>query len=123
MADGFEQARNIAAEVLSLTRALTLTGEPELAEAEVSAFAELMDKREPLIEKMLEAKKSAGGGDAALDKIITEIINMDRAHRKTIDHIQNHLRSSIKEIKSGQRLSDVYVHPMDNQVSLLDAKQ
>jgi hypothetical protein len=41
-----------------------------------------------------------------------------------MEHIQNHLRTSIKGIKSGQRLNNVYTHPMENEyVGLLDAKK
>jgi hypothetical protein len=118
------KAHKTAEEILALTQALTFTGEPGLAEQEVEAYAGLIDKREPLIEELRALAESTAVKDPGLDKIITEIIALDKRHREVMDHIHTNVRASIKDVKDGKRLSSVYAHPLENEPdSLLDAKQ
>jgi len=118
------QALDIANKILQLTADVKLTGQPDLAEAEISAYAALMDEREPLVTQLMALLENEGNKDAVIKKTIKEIIDLDKRHREIVTHIKNLLQASIKDIKNGQTLSNKYGHTADiGYTGLLDAKQ
>jgi dihydroorotase-like cyclic amidohydrolase len=107
--------------IFNMTSRLVLTGEPELMEKEVDAYHNLMEEREPLIAALMKLSKKPDENEA---KIINEIIELDKKHQQIINKMMDSVKSSIKEIKSGKRLNNVYGHLHDNEsIGLLDAKQ
>ena len=118
-----KQAMDIALAVRRVTSSHNFTGEPELAEEEIEAYGSLMEQRAPLIQKLAELKKEVGE-NVELEQIISDIIELDKRHRAVMKHIEGYLRSSLKEMKSGQRLSTGYSHPYEHEpAGTLDARQ
>jgi hypothetical protein len=114
-----KQARALAEEVKRLTAALELTGQPDLAEAEVNAFADMVDARDQMIKAIAILKERAKTAaphsepelikeNNALETVITDIMAMDKRHREIMKHIETDARLSLKELKDGQRLNFGY---------------
>jgi hypothetical protein len=119
----------LADEIQRMTGALTLTGQPDNAEQEIEAFVSLMEKREPMIQHLTgmisEARRNATKKISNDTKQkINDIITMDRENIRIMEHIKKSVQSSIKEIKSGRRLSNAYTHPLEETTTgSFEAKQ
>ena len=104
-------------EIYRLTKALQLTGQVEDTEAE--AYAVLMEKREPLVEKFLQLKSKAGHDikDAqTVKEIIDSIAVLDKEHQKIILQFKESLQASLKGLRSGIKLNTAYSHNPTNIV-------
>jgi len=119
------EARAMADEILRMTSALKLTGQPDLMEDEVNGFTALMDERAPKISQLTQLTRNLDGEERdAVNAVISAIIELDKEHNRVIQHIMNVVKSSIKDIRGGQKLSNAYAHPYDSGWSgLLDTKQ
>ncbi len=122
------QAQALAEEILLLTSRLKLTGQPAQAEQEVDAYVKLIETREPMVAKLTQLLKQDTSGDkarkAGIDKITLKISMLDKEHKRVMEHLRKSVMGSLKESRSGQRLSQAYAHPYEGQSSgILDAKQ
>ena len=113
--DILKEADDLVNAILKMTKDLKFTGQKEQEEADVEAYAELMEARDPLISKLLELKK---GVDAAMTatpefeaikKTITDITDLDKTHLAYIKDMYDMVQASHKEVKSGQRIHNAYV--------------
>jgi hypothetical protein len=117
------QALDIANEIVRLSREIKLTGQPDLAEDEIKAYAELMDTREPLVAQLTSLLM--GMDDKTfIKKTMTDLLSLDKSNQEIIQHIKTHLQSSIKDINDGQHLHNIYAAHADNgSTGLLDTKK
>lgn len=113
--DNLKAAHEITSAILKMTQSLVFTGEKEKEEAEIEAYATLIEKREPLINKLIELKK---GIDSAMEsspefavikQIITDITDLDKAHIAMVEGMHKTVQASHKEVKAGQRIHNAYV--------------
>jgi len=113
--DNLKAAHEITLTILKMTQSLVFTSDKEKEEEEVEAYANLMEKREPLVNKLIELKK---GIDSAMEsspeftvikQTITDIIDLDRAHLATVEGMHKTVQTSHKEVKAGQRIHNAYV--------------
>lgn len=132
--DLLRKIRAKAEEILLLTSHLVLTGEVERNEKEVDDYAFLMDKREPLIQHLAVLKERADvlavepndmlctEEQQAVEKLITDIIALDKKHKAKMLDIMASVKNSIKGINNGKKLSNVYAQPMEDY-GFLDTKK
>jgi len=117
---------NLANEIFNMTAALKMTGQPEFAEQEIDAYAELMETREPLLNELLLLIETNRGDDnkvKTVKKILSDIIAHDRENIRIAEHIKTSVMGSMKDVKSGLKLKNAYSHPYETDSSgLLDAK-
>lgn len=122
------QATDLAKEILKITSSLSLTGQPKLAEKETDEYTSLLERRKPMIEKLNQLIKQASPGDKAgkeaFDKIIAEILVLDKEQQRIIKHLSNETAASLKEARGGKKLNQAYFMPYDDlRAGRLDAKQ
>ncbi len=122
------QALALAEEVLKISSSLQLTGQPKLAEEEVDAFAALLEKRVPMIEKLNQLLKQDTSGDKdmkrKIDEVLSKILECEKEHQRIMAHLKKSVTSSLREARSGQKLNQAYAHPYDGLTrGLLDTSQ
>ena len=131
-----KKMRVLAEDILTLTSALELTGDPDLIDAEVDKYSALIDEREPLIEELgglkNKAENTGAGARAgeckaekeAVDEICKRILDCDRSHLNIIKRIRESAQSYIKDIKTGRKLNSVYQPVPDGTAAgVVDASQ
>ncbi|MCL1845087.1 MAG: hypothetical protein FWF77_04200 [Defluviitaleaceae bacterium] len=130
MTDALNHAQEIADQILARAKELVLTGEKEHEKSEISAYMELLDEHEPLIDELTDLKFQLDDAELAspeFEKIkatITEITEIYKNHRNLVGAMQENAKSSYKEVKQGQRLSTGYNLLSENEVtSSFDIKQ
>ncbi|MDR1664079.1 MAG: flagellar protein FliT [Clostridiales bacterium] len=128
MGKPLEKALGLAEEILELTSALSLTGQPDVVEIEIDEYTALIEERDPLVkeltELMREAEKDTDGW-RALEGIVQKIFVMDKENRRIMEHTRGLVQNSMKELRSGRKLSNAYAHPLEVRVSSgrLDTRQ
>ena len=130
-----KELRLLADEILKETLRLTFSEDPKRMEQDVNAYADLMDKREPLVIKMTQLKKQINMDIInnngvyikeweETERIIKEIIALDKEQKTIIQQNMLSVKSSIKEINDSIKLTNLYMQfPDDLQVGLLDTKK
>jgi hypothetical protein len=128
--DILKAAHEITSAIYKMTGAIVLTGNKAEEEAEIEAYANLMEKREPLVNKLIELKK---GIDSAMEsspefavikQTITDITDLDKAHLATVENMYKTVQTSHKEVKAGQRIHNAYVDLQPESTSRrFDTKQ
>jgi hypothetical protein len=126
--DFITQAYKLAEDILAITAAVQLTGQPAAAEQEVDAYTGLIEKRAPMVEKLTQLLKqdtSVNKSDKQkVDGVISEIIKLDSEHQRVMKHLRTSVMASLKETRSAQKLSQAYQQPFEMMRSVrLDAKQ
>ena len=123
------QAQTLATRIFEVTAALQLTGLEENEEQEVEAYATLMETRAPWVAELTALKPQitpAQRGTPAFERIIqiiADITALDKAQLATIEQMQANMRDDIKEMKSGQKMTNAYNAYQDNLgVSYFDKK-
>ena len=120
--------KDLAEKIYKMTAALKLTGQPDMAEQEIDAYALLMDKREPLVKELISLTQSKGAVDKEdkqiTDQIMKKIVALDKEHIRVMEHIRGSVMGSMKEVRSSMKLNNAYAHPMDTRSSgVLDASK
>jgi type I site-specific restriction endonuclease len=126
--DFLTQAKALAEEILLITSQLKLTGQPAIAEREVDGYAAMVNRRGPMIAKLTQLLKQDTSGDEALrkqvDDVTRKIIELDKEHKRVMEHLRKSVTASLKEARSGQKLNKAYTHPYEDLGrGLLDIKQ
>jgi len=128
--EAIKQARELAEEILNMTKALVLTGIKDKAEEEAEAYATLMDEREPLIDELsdlggqLDEEERSTPEFEELVQIIKEITTLDKKNVETVKKMHESAQSSYKEVKQGQRINAGYNPlPSDEASSTINIKQ
>ena len=128
--DILKEANELTSAILEMTKALVLTGQKEQEEAEVEAYAKLVEEREPLINKLIELKKGVDAVMAsspefeAICQTISEISDLDRGHLDSIESMYDAVQASHKEVKSGQRIHNAYIDtPSESMYHRFDTMQ
>ena len=130
MSEIIKEMYTIAEEIKSLTLQLTFSGNKEYYEKEIDNYHQLMEKREPLVNRMtaLKAKADVDGvlyrKEEGLSQLVDDITKMDASHKKEMLNIRDSLRSSIKDVKNTKRINNAYAHPVDiDAPSMMDTKK
>jgi len=128
--DALQQAKELADEILEMTKELFLTGEQEREEEEVESYVNLMEEREPLVEHLTELKlmidETMANSEefAAIQKTIAEITELDKRHLEFMERKLKVVKDSYQKVKLGQRLQTGYNPLPGNEIpSRLDIKQ
>ncbi|MCL2456955.1 MAG: hypothetical protein FWD19_05345 [Defluviitaleaceae bacterium] len=117
------QAKDLAAQLLEMTKSLILTGEKENEEMEIEAYSLLMVEREPLVDELsdlrqqLDADELASQEFSQIKKIIYEIAALDKKNFEILERIGKSVKSSFKEIKLGQKIHAGYSALQGEEVS------
>jgi hypothetical protein len=117
------RAEELVDEILEMTKALTLTGDKEQREAEVTAYALLMEEREPLVDELTELRQQITDEEAAsaeftaITETIARITALDKKHVKFMGELRDDTQTSYKEVKLGQRIHAGYNPLPGNEVS------
>jgi hypothetical protein len=126
--NALSEAANITNEILQMTRTLVISGVQDAQDAEVEAYAALMEKRKPLIARLnelhMDAEMSASSEFAQLRKVIEQITDLDKKHLAYMEQIRADVQKTHKGIKNQQKLMHVYSELPDDTVSRsFDVKQ
>ncbi|MCL2199493.1 MAG: hypothetical protein FWB80_11265 [Defluviitaleaceae bacterium] len=112
--DTLAHARELADEILEMTKSLGITGEKENENAELEAYYTHLEDREPLVEELLDLKLQIDDTEAAspefeaIKKVIEQITEMDKKHLAFVQKIHKTVQASYKEVKLGQRINKGY---------------
>jgi len=128
--DTLKEARAFAKSILEMTKELEFSGNKENEEAEIEAYAQVMEKRQPLVDKLMELKK---GIDSVMESssefseiklIIGSIADLDKKHHAFLNDIRNSVQQSHKMVKQGQKIHEGYMDlPPDSESCRFDIKQ
>lgn len=112
--DTIAHARELADEILAITKGAGISGDKQNEQAELEAYYALLEDREPLVDELLELKLQIDEEEAAtpefgeVKKVIEQITEMDKKHLAFIKKIHKTVQASYKEVKLGQRLTAGY---------------
>ena len=128
--DILKEATELTSSILKMTQALVITGQKAQEEAEVEAYATLMEAREPLINKLVELKKGidtvmmSSPEFVAIKQTIEKISELDKVHLSSIKSMIEVVQASHKDVKTGQRIHNAYVGlPSDSTSHRFDITQ
>jgi len=132
----FREMRETAEQILELSISLELTCAEEAAEKEITDYAKMVDKREPLIKKLsilrkeadscpIESRKGCVLQDAEkVDRLLVNIVQVNKEHTDKLSRIKEALNATLKGIKEGRKLNNAYAGAQEEAATgLLDAKQ
>ena len=122
------KAKELTDKILGMTRGLSLTGEPEKVEAEVTAYVEHIEKREPLVQELLkldiDEKTRSSKEFLGVKQAIADISELDKTHMEFVQEMHETVKDTIKLTKQGQRLNKGYqALAQDDVSSRFDVKQ
>jgi len=130
MADPLKQAKEIADNILNMTKAVIITGFDDVQEAEVEAYANLMEKREPLVQQLAELKKEIDAAMASspefeeIQQTISRIAEIDNANLTYVERMSEDMKVAMRKIKGGQKVYQGYGNaPLDTESHMFDTKQ
>ena len=115
--EALKQAREYAEKILAMTEALVLSGAPEQEEADIAAYAKLLEDREPLIAKLTELKKNMTEEMTATEEFleVKEIIagtaKLDEEHLEFMEDVREAVLGALRKIKQGQKVHEGYQAP------------
>jgi hypothetical protein len=128
--ENLKHAKELAEQILEMTRELTLSGEKENEALDVENYLALLDEREPLVDELSDLRLQISDEEASsaefiqIKKIISMITEMDKKHIAHMETIRKDVQSSYKGIKQGQRIHKGYSPlPGDEVSSKIDMKQ
>jgi hypothetical protein len=107
-------ARDVAEELLNLTRGLELSGDNASAEQDIEAYERLIDERGPLLDELTRFSEQGGAADSekqAVGAILAEVARLEKEHLQKVEIIKQYVLSSAKEAKGGRALTSAYVNP------------
>ena len=122
------KAKGLTDKILEMTRQLVLTGEAEEVEKEVAAYAELIEKREPLVQELLaldidDATRNSTEYEV-VKQTIAEISKLDKGQMDFLQEMHETIKDAIKLAKQGQRVNRGYQSVSHDDVpSSFDIKQ
>jgi len=129
-ASSLDLAHQLIQDMVQLTAALHITGQKDLEEQEVEAYATLMEQREPLVAQLVGLSGQLTPADKAtvrfadMQQMAQDMATMDAAFTSHMQHLQPTMRSTIKDIKQGRQLSAAYAQePGGYSTGLFDSKQ
>ena len=108
------QAQGIVDEVYRLTAEMNFTGEDEQEDNEIASYAEMVEKREPLVAQLATLREQLTPADriaaeyTEILRIIADIADMDRTHRSFFEQLRDEVKTSIKGVKQGQQINAAY---------------
>ena len=108
------EAKKIMEELLAMTRSLILTGAEDREEEEINAYAELMEKREPLVQKLAELKLEVDAAMASspefeeVQQAVRELADIDSTNLSYVESMKDVMKEALRKIKNGQKIHAGY---------------
>jgi len=112
--DSVKQAQELANKIYSITKALVLTGDIEHEEAEISAYANMVEAREPLVRKLAALQESIDESARETDEFaavldtIHDITAINEQHDDFIENMREAVQGAIRKVKHGQKIHAGY---------------
>ena len=112
--DTLRRAQELANKILKITQSLVLTGKEEQEEAEIAAYAQMVDEREPMIAELLKLKQNIDAELAETDEFaivkqtIETIAQLDEEHQNYMENVREVVQGAIKKVKQGQKIHKGY---------------
>jgi len=114
----FEQAQEVVDQIYQITADLNYADNnednDEAMENDITAYVEMVNKREQLVEKLLSIGKNITPTDRETTEYneimscIKDIADMEHEHTQYYEKLRDELRGAIKEVKSGRKLINAY---------------
>ena len=114
----FEQAQEVVDQIYQITADLNYADNnednDEAMENDITAYVEMVNKREQLVEKLLSIGKNITPADRETTEYneimscIKDIADMEHEHTQYYEKLRDELRGAIKEVKSGRKLINAY---------------
>jgi len=127
--DALQQAQSLADKILALTKALVLTGEEEQEEADIEAYAKMVEAREPLIKEMMALRPQIDDAAqeteefAVIVKTIDDIAALDDEHHEFMENVREAVQGALRKVKHGQKVHAGYqALPPDSTSHRFDIK-
>ena len=122
------KAKELTDRILEMTQQLVLTGETEEVEKEVAAYAELIEKREPLVKELLALDIDDTARNSKeyniVKQTIADIAKLDKGQMDFLQEMHETIKDAIKLAKQGQRVNRGYQSTTQDEVSSsFDVKQ
>ena len=126
--DSIAKAKELTNKILEMTQQLVLTGETDEVEKEVAAYAELIEKREPLVKELLELDIDESLRNSkeyqVVKQTIADISKLDKGQMDFLQEMHETIKDAIKLAKQGQRVHKGYQSASHDEVSSsFDIKQ
>ncbi|MCL1843646.1 MAG: hypothetical protein FWF79_07525 [Defluviitaleaceae bacterium] len=121
--DALKEAKELADEILRLTKSIIITGAPGNEEQETEDFVFLMDEREPLIEQLSDLRNTIDENAinskeyAEIAEVIAQVTVLDKKHIAIMQELHKGTQKSYKAVKLGQRITAGYNPLPGNEVS------
>jgi chromosome condensin MukBEF ATPase and DNA-binding subunit MukB len=112
--EDLSRAKEVAEQILAMTRRLVLTGEKEHEASETESYIDLLENREPLIEELTDLKQTMDKSDVAspqfaeIQQIIAQITEHEKTHTRIMQQMHTAAKASYRDIKQGQRIHTGY---------------
>ena len=130
MSDPLTQAQDLVDRIFQATAGLQMTGLKEAEEQESEAYAKLMEEREPWVAQLTALKEKltptqrASAQFERIRQVIVDITALDKAQLATVQQMQDAMRGSIKDMKSGRKMASAYsAYAEDSRVGFFDKRQ
>ncbi|MDR0272921.1 MAG: hypothetical protein LBI27_06355 [Clostridiales bacterium] len=127
--DSLKQAKELADRILEITKAHKVVSDKEVDESEVEAYVEMLEERGPLIDELTDLRQKLDDDAVSsaefyeIEKIISEIAEINKTHIIVMKHMHKNAQNSYKEIKQGQRIHAGYNPlPGDEVSSQIDVR-
>jgi hypothetical protein len=121
--EAINQAREIAEEILEMTKSFVITGDKSQQEEDVEVFLALLEDREPLIDELSDIRQQLDDDELAspefaeVVKILNQVTELNKKHMEEMENMRQSVQGSYKEIKQGQRIHAGYNPLPGNEVS------
>jgi hypothetical protein len=95
--------------LIGLYDSAVLSCKKDNEEADAILYADFIDSREPLIQRLTELHGSLGGLPPEAVKILKSVAERDAEHQKTALSVMDSIKEAIKNINQGKKINNVYL--------------
>jgi len=112
--DKINEVKELATKIYNITNSLNLSGIPEKQEEDITAYINMIEARQPLIEKLQEYKESFDAETISspefyiVSDIIGDIAKLDEKHNDSMEDLREVVLVAIRKIKAGQKIHKGY---------------
>ena len=121
--DTLKQAKQLADDILDMTRRVVISGESEKSEVDAEAYSALLDDREPLIFELTDLRLQISDEEVATEQFVaicntlSQVAEIEKNHIAVIERLRGNAQSSYKGVKQGQRIAAGYNHMPQDEAS------
>jgi len=118
--DLFTEFMVTAEELLRVTELVKLTGQPDIMEQELSNYTHLLEKREPMLQKMSNLIQMLEGQDLTEEQrqkakdVLAQVAEADQQLMSDAKMFVVSIQGQIQGMESNKKLGTGYAHPMEH---------